>query len=84
MSTGVVDTITKPTQGLFDLMEASALALKSMVGSEMQPILGFPFKRLRLSQFYQDEEEPLVRYDVKFVQKQHEFYGIVGRETREV
>lgn len=84
VSTGAVDTITKPTQGLFDLIETSALALQTLVSSNVQPILGFSAKRLRLPQLYQDQNNPLIKYDADFVRKQHEFAAIIGNETNEV
>lgn len=82
LTTGAIDTVTKPTQGFFDLIESAALALKTAIGGEQE--ISCELSRLRLPQLYLSENEPLRRYDEEFVKRQHEFVRIIGPENGEV
>jgi hypothetical protein len=79
-----VDTIAKPTKGLFDLIEGTALAVRSTVGENKLKLVGFPHTRIRLPQLIYRQNDRICRYDKEFVEYQHAFHRIVGLDSREM
>lgn len=74
--------MTKPTQGLLDLLEATALAMQFVVSTQpLTTLLGFPEKRLRLPQIC-NESEVIIRYDKEWTKRQHELKVILGSEWK--
>lgn len=84
LTTGVVDTITKPTKGLFDLIEGTASAVRSTIRENNLKLSGFPQQRIRLPQFGYKPNQAIRKYDKEWVESQHAFKRIVGSDSEEM
>uniref|UniRef100_A0A914XVG6 Uncharacterized protein n=1 Tax=Panagrolaimus superbus TaxID=310955 RepID=A0A914XVG6_9BILA len=59
--TGMMDTVTRPTQGVFDLLAGSASAVKEVVGNHSTKKSRFPERRLRVPRIRFQGMEALIQ-----------------------
>jgi hypothetical protein len=81
ITTGAVDTITKPAQGLLDLVGGTASALKEVVGGPLVRKSHFPETRVRLPRVCRNLESLLPCYSLQLAEAQQELLRITGYST---
>uniref|UniRef100_A0A1I7RJG9 VPS13_C domain-containing protein n=1 Tax=Bursaphelenchus xylophilus TaxID=6326 RepID=A0A1I7RJG9_BURXY len=84
VTTGAVDTVTKPIQGVFDFLEGSASALKEVVGGPLVRKSHFPERRIRLPRVCTNLQSLLPCYDDQLAEAQQELLRITGYSTNEI
>jgi hypothetical protein len=80
LTTGAIDTFTKPAQGIFDLIDGTASAIKHSVGKKRKRLY-FPEERLRLPRVCGDGS--LIPYDGELAKSQLVFGQIFGKDNKE-
>uniref|UniRef100_A0AC34RBQ0 Vacuolar protein sorting-associated protein 13 DH-like domain-containing protein n=1 Tax=Panagrolaimus sp. JU765 TaxID=591449 RepID=A0AC34RBQ0_9BILA len=75
---GAVDTVTKPVQGVFDLLEGTASAMKEVVGSQQLRKSRFPDQRVRLPRVCNNLQLLLPPYSTALAEAQQELLRING------
>ncbi|VDK48292.1 unnamed protein product [Anisakis simplex] len=83
-TTGAVDTVTKPVQGIFDLVEGTASAVKEIVGGSAARKSHFADKRIRLSRVCTNLQSLLPCYSSELAVAQMDLVRINGFSTGEV
>ncbi|VDK63042.1 unnamed protein product [Onchocerca ochengi] len=84
ITTGAVDTVTKPVQGIFDLVEGTASAVKEIVGGPSTRKSHFPPHRVRLPRVTMNLQSLLPCYSEALAYAQLELLRITGFATNEV
>ncbi|VDN01283.1 unnamed protein product [Thelazia callipaeda] len=84
ITTGAVDTVTKPMQGIFDLVEGTASAVKEMVGGPSTKKSHFPPHRVRLPRVTMSLQSLLPCYSEELAYAQLELLRINGFATNEM
>ncbi|VDO43568.1 unnamed protein product, partial [Haemonchus placei] len=79
ITTGAVDTVTKPVQGLFDLVEGTASAMKELAG----PATGSGRSRVRPPRLCRNLYHLLPPYSIQLANAQMEMMRINGYSTKE-
>uniref|UniRef100_A0AC35FWT7 Ricin B-type lectin domain-containing protein n=1 Tax=Panagrolaimus sp. PS1159 TaxID=55785 RepID=A0AC35FWT7_9BILA len=82
--TGALDTVTKPTQGFFDLLEGTASAVKEVVGSHSSKKSRFSDRRVRLPRVCKNLQTLLPVYSTELAEAQQELLRINGYSTNEI
>ncbi|CAG9534944.1 unnamed protein product [Cercopithifilaria johnstoni] len=84
ITTGAVDTVTKPVQGIFDLVEGTASAVKEIVGGPSTRKSHFPLHRVRLPRVTMNLQSLLPCYSEGLADAQLELLRINGFATNEM
>ncbi|KAH7710838.1 Protein C25H3.8 [Aphelenchoides avenae] len=84
ITTGAVDTVTKPVQGMLDLVEGAASALKDVVGGPLVRKSHFPETRVRLPRVCTNLQSLLPCYARELADAQQELLRISGYATNEI
>uniref|UniRef100_A0AAF5PWJ8 Ricin B-type lectin domain-containing protein n=2 Tax=Wuchereria bancrofti TaxID=6293 RepID=A0AAF5PWJ8_WUCBA len=84
ITTGAVDTVTKPVQGIFDLVEGTASAVKEIVGGPSTRKSHFPLHRVRLPRVTMNLQSLLPCYSERLAYAQLELLRISGFATNEM
>ncbi|KAL3994358.1 hypothetical protein ACH3XW_21415 [Acanthocheilonema viteae] len=84
ITTGAVDTVTKPVQGIFDLVEGTASAVKEIVGGPSTRKSHFPLHRVRLPRVTMNLQSLLPCYSEGLAYAQLELLRINGFATNEM
>uniref|UniRef100_A0A915Q7J7 Vacuolar protein sorting-associated protein 13 VPS13 adaptor binding domain-containing protein n=1 Tax=Setaria digitata TaxID=48799 RepID=A0A915Q7J7_9BILA len=84
ITTGAVDTVTKPVQGIFDLVEGTASAVKEIVGGPSTRKSHFPPHRVRLPRVTMNLQSLLPCYSEELAYAQLELLRINGFATNEM
>uniref|UniRef100_A0A1I7VNQ7 Ricin B-type lectin domain-containing protein n=1 Tax=Loa loa TaxID=7209 RepID=A0A1I7VNQ7_LOALO len=84
ITTGAVDTVTKPVQGIFDLVEGTASAVKEIVGGPSTKKSRFPLHRVRLPRVTRNLQSLLPCYSEGLAYAQLELLRINGFATNEM
>uniref|UniRef100_A0A915ASC0 Vacuolar protein sorting-associated protein 13D n=5 Tax=Parascaris univalens TaxID=6257 RepID=A0A915ASC0_PARUN len=84
ITTGAVDTVTKPVQGIFDLVEGTASAMKEIVGGPTTRKSHFAEKRIRLSRVCTNLQSLLPCYSEELAAAQMDLLRINGFSTSEI
>uniref|UniRef100_A0A7E4V788 Bactericidal permeability-increasing protein n=1 Tax=Panagrellus redivivus TaxID=6233 RepID=A0A7E4V788_PANRE len=83
VATGAVDTVTKPAQGFFDLLDGTASALKEVVGSQQLRKSRFAEYRVRLPRVGTNLQSLLPPYSEDLAEAQQELLRINSYSTNE-
>uniref|UniRef100_A0A914GVN0 Vacuolar protein sorting-associated protein 13D n=1 Tax=Globodera rostochiensis TaxID=31243 RepID=A0A914GVN0_GLORO len=78
VTTGAIDTVTKPVQGMLDLAEGTASAVKEIVGAPLVRRAHFPDMRLRTSRVCSSLSGLLPSYSAETAEAQQELMRITG------
>ncbi|KAI3414199.1 hypothetical protein GPALN_011656 [Globodera pallida] len=78
VTTGAIDTVTKPVQGMLDLAEGTASAVKEIVGAPLVRRAHFPDMRLRTSRVCSSLSGLLASYSAETAEAQQELLRITG------
>ncbi|MFH4978277.1 hypothetical protein AB6A40_004986 [Gnathostoma spinigerum] len=84
LTTGAVDTVTKPVQGIFDLVEGTASAVKEMVGGPSARKSRFPERPIRLPRVCMNLQLLLPCYSSTLASNQLDLLRINGFTRNEV
>lgn len=84
ITTGAVDTVTKPVQGIFDLVEGTASAMKEIVGGPPTRKSHFAENRIRLPRVCSNLQSLLPPYSEELAIAQMDLLRINGFSTNEV
>ncbi|VDK72688.1 unnamed protein product [Litomosoides sigmodontis] len=84
ITTGAVDTVTKPVQGIFDLVEGTASAVKEIVGGPSTRKSHFPPHRVRLPRVTMNLQSLLPSYSDALAYAQLELLRINGFAANEM
>ncbi|KAI6197560.1 hypothetical protein M3Y94_01238700 [Aphelenchoides besseyi] len=84
VATGAVDMVTKPTQGVLDLLEGTASAVKDVTGGPMMRKSQFPERRVRLPRVCTSLQSLLPYYSTELAEAQQELLRIIGYSSNEI
>ncbi|KAI6181931.1 hypothetical protein M3Y98_00882500 [Aphelenchoides besseyi] len=84
VATGAVDMVTKPTQGVLDLLEGTASAVKDVTGGPMMRKSQFPERRVRLPRVCTSLQSLLPFYSTELAEAQQELLRIIGYSSNEI